>query len=105
LAFPGVYSWRADTGKRSPLPGPAKATDLAVLAGGSVIALAKDEGVELWDLATKRRLTRLEGHRGRIRRIAASPDGRLLATAGGEGTVLVWDVRKLLGPRAPAGGK
>jgi WD40 repeat protein len=99
IAYPGGYAWEAGTGKRTPLPGSAKAVDLAVLAGGSVIALARDGDVELWDLGTERRLARLPGHRGRIQRIMASPDGRMLATAGGEGSVLVWDVQQVLKAR------
>jgi WD40 repeat protein len=99
IAYPWGYAWEAATGKRTPLPGSAKAVDLAVLAGGSVIALARDGDVELWDLATEQRLARLSGHRGRIQRIRASPDGRLLATAGGEGSVLVWDVQQVLSAR------
>jgi WD40 repeat protein len=34
----------------------------------------------------------LSGHKGRIGRIAWSPDGKLLASPSGDGTVRVWDV-------------
>jgi WD40 repeat protein len=96
IAYPGGYAWEARTGKRTPLPGTAKSVDLAVLAGGSVLALARDGEVDLWGVAAGRNLASLPGHRGRIQRVMASPDGRLLATAGSEGSVLVWDVPRLL---------
>src|SRR5262249_34546749 len=42
IAYPGAYVWRVGDGKRTALPGPPRAVDLAVLAGGSVIALARE---------------------------------------------------------------
>lgn len=47
--------------------------------------------IEVWDLATSEKLTTLEGHRNGLSQLAISPDGKTMASVGGEGTILVWD--------------
>ena len=73
MTIPG----RLDSGSFSP-----DGQRLATRGGTSVI--------QIWDLANRRELLKLKGHREAIHDVAFSPDGRLLASVSAGGSVKVW---------------
>jgi dipeptidyl aminopeptidase/acylaminoacyl peptidase len=50
--------------------------------------------VHLWNLDAEKALSRMEGHQGAITSLTFSPDGKLLATASNDTTVLLWDAAR-----------
>jgi len=63
-------------------------------SGGLLVAVSggADYALHKWDAATGRLLAAWPGHTNGIRQVAASPNGRLLATASKDKTVIIWHV-------------
>ncbi len=102
----------AALGKGQPLPAQGKkpgvivrapgsyTLDVALSADGKTLARAgADETVDLWDVASGKKLHTLRGHTAPLLRVAFSPDGKTLASITGtwlpddvRGEVKLWDV-------------
>lgn len=67
---------------------------IAVSPDGSLLAAAAGGDVQLWELATRRLRGIFRGHTGAVTALSFSPDGKWLASAGRDTSVLVWDTRK-----------
>jgi hypothetical protein len=65
--------------------------------GVTVLAGTEDHKVRLWGVRSGKVLRRLDGHRGPVLAMTFAPGEGILASAGADGTIIVWD---LDGPEA-----
>jgi RNA polymerase sigma factor (sigma-70 family) len=76
-----------------------RAEVVAFSPDGRTLALTDDEdAVRLIETATGRDRARFSGHFGEVRALAFSADGRRLASAGADTTILIWDATGGLSP-------
>lgn len=96
-APPAASTTAADIPTIKPtVPVNAAISALAFQNDGMAIALGRYQTVELINAQTGAPLVKLSGHANQVRAVAFSPDGKLLAAAGGNpgqfGEIKIWDV-------------
>lgn len=91
-----VILW--DISTREPLGHPllhdaSGITGVALSRDGMTLASTALNGtIALWDVGDRRQLTQLRGHYGNAFRVAFSPSDDLLASSGGDGAVILWNI-------------
>src|ERR1035437_5290886 len=60
-------------------------------ADSRILAAANDHGVTLWDRERKWLVRELIGHTAAVEAVAFAPTGKLLASAGGNGELAIWN--------------
>ena len=103
-----VRLWDTNTQKLKALitEGPDNRYDIGVVSvafspGGETFAIAKEDEVQLWDVAAREPQATFRGHSGEITSVAFSPDGETLATCSLHNivsdeykTLLLWDMSR-----------
>lgn len=57
-----------------------------------VVTGATDKIAKVWDVAARRQITEMKGHRGRINAVAVSADGQVLLTGSSDRSAKIWDL-------------
>ncbi|BAC89116.1 NB-ARC domain-containing protein [Gloeobacter violaceus] len=89
-----VRLWDTATGQclRTSTEADHRVLAVAFMPDGLTLAGSVDQTVRLWDAATGRCLRTLAGHTSWIWSLAASADGRLMATGSADRSVRIWEV-------------
>jgi WD40 repeat protein len=66
---------------------------LLAAGNGTAAGVGRTPGlhIDLWHTATGKRVRTLKGHTAELRDLAFSPDGKTLASASGDHSILIWD--------------
>lgn len=65
---------------------------LAFSGNGERLLVETAHGIRVWDIGSRKESAMLTGHRGAVRDLAVSPDGKTLLSGGLEGSILMWDL-------------
>jgi RNA polymerase sigma factor (sigma-70 family) len=90
--------------KRGEVPVAGKFSAVALSPDGRTLAVGEDQGIHLWETVSGKERGWLRGHRGEVRCLAFTADGRSLISASADTTLLVWDMTRSSRERRPLPG-
>ena len=100
----GPHAVRAQDDKMITLSGHTdKVYATAFLSESKVVTASFDRTVKIWDIATAKVERTLEGHTDMILALAASPDGKQIASAGKDRVIKLWNVDSTDAPKELSG--
>ena len=67
-----------------------------ITGNGALVDDDRAGEVTVWDVAGRKKYAGYQGHPGRVRALAFTPNGKTLVSASAEGTVLLWDFAKMV---------
>ena len=108
---PRLAAWDAATGRplKPPLsvtdpPEPdARKTPAVRLSNDRVLTAGPGDAGWVWDAGVRNQVARLTGHSAAVTAVAASPDGKVLATGDAAGLVRTWDAATFRPAAEPRG--
>jgi WD40 repeat protein len=86
----GLVAWDLTRKEPMELRQSTNCLTVALSRDGQRLAASADWNVKLYDVQRGREIATLEGHKGRIRALAFSPDGQTLATGSADKTIRFW---------------
>lgn len=88
-----VRVWDLATGSAVTLAGHTGAVAALASPDGNVLGSASHDGtVKIWDVSARREMKSLRGHRGAVKALCFSPDGRYLLSGGDDKIVAIWQL-------------
>lgn len=90
----GIYIWDFKTGSQAAHIENIRVQDMVLLGNGHILAVAvpKENDIRLYDILSGQQIRTLQGHEAALKAIAATPDGKMLASADESGTILLWNM-------------
>jgi len=92
-----IYQWNLETLETpTPFTTESPALSYSLSEDGQLLAAGCVDGlIRVWNTASGRLLTNLQGHVGSVESIDFAPQGLILASAGRDGNTMIWDLRDL----------
>lgn len=86
-----IIFWDVATGKRGATLNLGPAYALAYSKDGDRLIVAGFGSITVWNIPLSKAHVELKGHKQEVRSVAFSNDGKLLASGGSKGKVIIWD--------------